>query len=316
MTLRLAFMGTPEFAAGCLSEIIAAGHDVAAVYTQPPRPAGRGRSLRKSPVHELAEIMGLSVRSPESLKPQEEVDAFAALDLDAAIVVAYGQILRQPILDAPKLGCFNVHASLLPRWRGAAPIQRSIMAGDTATGVQIMRMEAGLDTGPVLLSETVPIHEDDTSGSLHDRLAHVGAQLLPRALAAIERGVAVETPQAEHGVTYAHKIEKGEARIDWARPALEIDRQIRGLSPFPGAWFQMPGDKGPVRVKALLSRVADRPMTDGDARPGMVLNETGLVVVCADGAVELLRVQREGRKVQSGEEFLRGAPHLAGGRLE
>ncbi len=314
MTLRLAFMGTPVFATGCLTEIVAAGHDVAAVYSQPPRPAGRGQAVRPSPVHDLAESLGLEVRTPTSLKGDEELSAFAALDLDAAIVVAYGQILRPAILDAPRLGCFNVHASLLPRWRAATQIHRAIKEGTTNTRKKNMRMEPGLDTGPIVLSETVAIGPEDTAGSLHDRLAHVGAQLLPRALSAIERGTAVETPQDEDGVTYAHKIEKGEARIDWTRAAPDVDRHIRGLSPFPGAWFEIAGDKGPVRVKALASRLfvgaqAEHAPTPQSPTPGALVDAADgrMVVQCGSGAVELTRVQREGKRPQAGDEYLRGA---------
>lgn len=317
-------MGTPEIAAGCLSAVVNAGHDVVCVYSQPPRPAGRGQKLRNSPVHALAESMGLPVRTPKTLKPQDEIDAFAALNVDAAVVVAYGQILRQPILDAPRRGCFNLHASLLPRWRGAAPIQRAIMAGDAQTGVQVMRMEAGLDTGPVLMSQTIPIDQADTAGTLHDKLARAGADILPVALDAIGAGTATQTPQAEDGVTYAHKIDKAEARIDWHSPAVEVDRLIRGLSPFPGAWFEWPGEKRPIRVKALMSRVvsaadlagADRsddranPPAGSVIVPGSGLHEHRLVVQCVDGGVELRTVQREGKKPQSGAEFLRGVGRL------
>jgi methionyl-tRNA formyltransferase len=249
MTLRLAFMGTPDFAAASLAEIVGAGHEVVRVYSQPPRPSGRGQALRKSPVHQLAEQFGIEVLTPASFRDPDVIADFAALDLDAACVVAYGQILPQEALGAPRLGCLNLHASLLPRWRGAAPIQRAIMAGDEVTGVQIMQMEAGLDTGPVLISEIVPIAPEDTAGSLHDRLMTTGAQLWPRTLAALERGSLNATPQPEQGVTYAKKITAAEARIDWTRPAGEVADHIRGLSPFPGAWFELEGAKRPVRVK-------------------------------------------------------------------
>lgn len=310
MALRLAFMGTPDFAAGCLSEIVASGHEVVCVYTQPPRRSGRGQMVRPTPVQVCAERLGLSVHAPLTLRSAEEVQRFQALDADAAVVVAYGQILREPILAAPRLGCFNVHASLLPRWRGAAPIQRAIMAGDHVTGVQIMRMEEGLDTGPILLSETTPIGEDDTAGSLHDRLAHMGAQLLPRALAALERGVVVETPQGDSGATYAEKIDKAEARILWTEPAVTVDRHIRGLSPFPGAWFEVEpgGNKRALRVKALFSRAVTAGTDHDEFTAGAVLpaEDGALRVACANGAVELVRVQREGKKPQTGAEFLRG----------
>ena len=306
--MRLAFMGTPDFAVPSLAELIAAGHEIAAVYSQPPRPRGRGMVLTPSPVHAFAEGMGLEVRTPASMKAAEEIAAFQALDLDAAIVVAYGQILLKEVLEAPRLGCFNVHASLLPRWRGAAPIQRAIMAGDRATGVQVMRMSEGLDEGPILLSQTVEITPEDSAATLTERLSHVGAGLLPRALAALERGGAVETEQAGEA-TYARKISSAEARIDWTRPAAEVDRHIRGLSPFPGAWFEVAGDKGPIRVKVLMSR-----LSQGAGQPGEALDDQ-LKIACGDGAVRLLRVQREGRAAQDAEDFLRGLPVPEGTRL-
>ncbi|PVM72988.1 methionyl-tRNA formyltransferase [Caulobacter radicis] len=308
--MRIAFLGTPDFAVACLAELVASGHEIACVYSQPPAPRGRGQELKPSPVHAFAKGLGLPVRTPVSMKTAEEIEAFKALDLDAAVVVAFGQILVKDVLDAPKLGCFNLHASLLPRWRGAAPIQRAIMAGDPVTGVQVMRMSEGLDEGPVLLSESVRIDALDTVASLHDRLAAVGARLLPVALAAIERGGAVETPQSEDGVTYAKKIKPAEARIDWTRPAAEVDRHIRGLSPFPGAWFEAPSDKGPVRVKALLSKVEDAANHDGGAA-GTVLDDA-LLIACGEGAVRLLKAQREGKGVQETEVFVRGFPLAAG----
>jgi methionyl-tRNA formyltransferase len=304
--MRIAFLGTPDFAVACLAELVASGHEIAAVYSQPPAPRGRGQELKPSPVHAFAEGLGLPVRTPVSMKAPEEIAAFQALDLDAAVVVAFGQILVKDVLDAPRLGCFNLHASLLPRWRGAAPIQRAIMAGDPVTGVQVMRMSEGLDEGPVLLSEAVRIDALDTVASLHDRLAAVGARILPVALAAIERGGAVETPQSEEGVTYARKIKPAEARIDWTRTAAEVDRHIRGLSPFPGAWFEAPSDKGPVRVKALLSKVED---ADGPA--GTVLDDA-LLIACGEGSVRLLKAQREGKGVQEAEVFVRGFPLATG----
>jgi len=304
--MRIAFLGTPDFAVACLAELVASGHEIVCVYSQPPAPRGRGQELKPSPVHAFAEGLGLPVRTPASMKTQEEIAAFQALDLDAAVVVAFGQILVKDVLDAPRLGCFNLHASLLPRWRGAAPIQRAIMAGDPVTGVQVMRMSEGLDEGPVLLSETVRIDALDTVASLHDRLAAVGARILPVALAAIERGGAIETPQSEDGVTYAKKIKPAEARIDWTRPAAEVDRHIRGLSPFPGAWFEAPSDKGPVRVKALLSQVED---ADGPA--GTVLDDA-LLIACGEGSVRLLKAQREGKGVQEAEVFVRGFPLATG----
>ena len=312
--MRLAFMGTPEFASASLAELIASGADVAAVYTRAAQPAGRGKKLRRSPVHDLADAHGLEVRCPKSFRKRQVLDEFAALDLDAAIVVAYGLILPQAALDAPRYGAFNLHASLLPRWRGAAPIQRAIMAGDDVTGVQVMRMEAGLDTGPVLLSETTPIRSDDTAASLHDRLAAIGAQLLPRFLAALARGGVVETPQAEEGVSYAEKISPAEARIDFARPAAEVDRHIRGLSPFPGAWFEATGARGPERIKALMSAPSE---AGAAGAPGEVLSlDDGLTVACGDGAVRLLRLQRAGKGPQDAETFLRGFPIAVGERFQ
>ncbi len=297
--MRLAFMGTPEFAVPSLAELIASGHEIVAVYSQPPRPKGRGQKLTPSPVHAFAEAMGLPVFTPESMKAQDAIDTFVSLDLDAACVVAYGQILKPAVLEAPRLGCFNLHGSLLPRWRGAAPIQRAIMAGDAQTGVQIMRMSEGLDEGAILLSEILPIQPTDTAAALSDRMSTVGATLWTRALAAIERGGVTETPQAGEP-TYARKITPAEARIDWSRSAAEIDCHIRGLSPFPGAWFEAPGPDGPVRVKALLSQVAE-----GSDTPGAVLNDA-LTIAAADGAVRLLRVQREGKAQQSPPDFLNG----------
>jgi methionyl-tRNA formyltransferase len=304
--MRLAFLGTPDFSVACLAELVAAGHEIACVYSQPPAPRGRGQDLKPSPVHAFAESLGLPVRTPVSMKTPEEIEAIKALDLDAAVVVAFGQILVRDVLEAPRLGCFNLHASLLPRWRGAAPIQRAIMAGDAVTGVQVMRMSEGLDEGPVLMGEQVRIDALETAGSLHDKLAGVGSRLLPIALAAVERGGAREAPQAEEGVTYAKKIKSAEARIDWTRPTAEVDRHIRGLSPFPGAWFEAPSEKGPVRVKALLSRVED-----GDGPAGTALDDA-LLIACGDGAVRLLKAQREGKGVQDAEVFLRGFPLAAG----
>ena len=303
--MRLAFMGTPDFAVPSLAELIASGHEIVAVYSQPPRPRGRGQKLTPSPVHAFAETMGLPVFTPESMKAQDAVQTFQNLDLDAACVVAYGQILKPEVLEAPRLGCLNLHGSLLPRWRGAAPIQRAIMAGDRQTGVQIMQMSEGLDEGPILLSERMDIHPDDTAATLSERMAHVGAALWPRALAAIERGGVTPSDQVGEP-TYARKITPAEARIDWTRPAAEIDAHIRGLSPFPGAWFEAPSATGPVRIKALLSALA----ADSGAA-GTVL-DGALTVACGDGAVRLIRVQREGKAAQSAEEMLRGFPLTAG----
>lgn len=302
MTLRLAFMGSPAFALPALEALIDAKHDVACVYSQPPRPAGRGQQERLTPVHAFAAARGIEVRTPKSLKRAEAQQAFAALKLDAAIVVAYGLILPKPILDAPRLGCFNLHGSLLPRWRGAAPIQRAIMAGDRVTGVQVMRMEEGLDTGPVLASAETTIDAEDTTASLHDRLAQLGARLLVSTLTLVERGEAAETPQPDEGVTYAHKITPAETRIDWTRPAREIDCMIRGLAPAPGAWFELNG----ARTKALHSRLGL-----GEGRPGMALDDD-LLIACGQGAVRLLRVQREGRAPMDADAFLRGQAVAAG----
>ena len=303
--MRIAFMGTPEFAVPSLAELIAAGHEIGAVYSQPPRPRGRGQKLTPSPVHAFAESMGLPVFTPESMKTPEAIETFRSLDLDAAAVVAYGQILKTAVLEGPRLGCFNLHGSLLPRWRGAAPIQRAIMAGDRQTGVQIMRMSEGLDEGPILLSEVMDIGADDTAATLSDRMSHVGAGLWPRALAAIERGGA--TPVEQTGEpTYAKKITPAEARIDWSRPGAEVDCHIRGLSPFPGAWFEGPDG---ARIKALMSRVEDR-----SGAPGQVLDD-GLLIACGGGAVRLTRVQREGKGAQGAEEFVRGYSVAAGAAL-
>ena len=297
MTLRLAFMGTPAFALPTLAELIAQGHDIAAVYTQPARAAGRGQKAQPSPIEQFARDQGLSVATPQTLKSPEEQAAFAALDLDAAVVAAYGLILPQPILSAPRLGCFNVHASLLPRWRGAAPIQRAMMAGDTETGVTIMRVEAGLDTGPMLLKEVVPIGLRMTGGELHDRLSALGGSLMARALAALERGSLAETPQPDSGVTYAAKIKKEELRIDWTRSGSELDFMVRALSPAPGAWCPL----GEERLRVLMAE----PVA-GQGVPGTLLDER-LTVACGDGALRLTHVQRAGRAPMTADAFLRGA---------
>ena len=307
--MRLAFMGTPDFAVPSLAELIASGHEVVAVYSQPPRPKGRGQKLTPSPVHAFAGTMGLPVFTPASMKAPDAIETFASLNLDAACVVAYGQILKAEVLSAPRLGCFNLHGSLLPRWRGAAPIQRAIMAGDRQTGVQIMRMSEGLDEGAILLSEVLPIAPDDTAATLADRMATTGATLWTRALAAIERGGVTETEQVGEA-TYARKITPAEARLDWTRPAAELDGHIRGLSPFPGAWFEAPGPDGPVRVKALMSM----PSLKGAGAPGEVLDDA-LLIGTGDGAVRLLRVQREGKAAQDPGDFLRGFPLPVGTML-
>ena len=290
--MRIVFMGTPEFSVPALDALHAA-HEIVCVYTQPPRPAGRGHRERPSPVQARAEALGLPVRHPASLKGPEAQAEFASLKADVAVVVAYGLILPQAVLDAPARGCLNIHASLLPRWRGAAPIQRAIMAGDAETGVSIMRMEAGLDTGPVLLCEKTPIGAEETAADLHDRLAAMGAAAVVAALARPDRLAPV--PQPEAGVTYAAKIDKAEARVDWARPAVLVDRQIRGLSPFPGAWTEIGGE----RVKLLRSRLAE-----GRGAPGEVLS--GFTIACGSGAVEVTLAQREGKRPMPAAEILKG----------
>ncbi|MCV2881623.1 methionyl-tRNA formyltransferase [Actibacterium sp. XHP0104] len=291
--MRVVFMGTPEFSVPVLDALVAAGHEIACVYCQPPRPAGRGKKDRPTPVHARANELGLPVRHPEKLRDAAIQAEFAALNADVAVVVAYGLILPQPVLDAPRFGCLNIHASLLPRWRGAAPIHRAIMAGDAETGVCIMQMEAGLDTGPVLLRQATPIGAQETTAQLHDRLSDMGADLIVQALAQLPD--LTPEPQPEAGVTYAAKIDKAEARINWARPAAEVDRLIRGLSPFPGAWCEMAGE----RVKLLQSRLAD-----GSGTPGAVLD--GLTIACGDGAVQILSAQRPGKRAMEADEFLRG----------
>lgn len=291
--MRVIFMGTPGFSVPAL-EAVAARHEVLCVYTQPPRAAGRGQKPRPSPVQAAAEALGLPVRTPARLKAPEDQADFAALGADVAVVVAYGLILPQPVLDAPRLGCLNIHASILPRWRGAAPIHRAVMAGDAETGVAIMQMEAGLDTGPVLAEARTPIGPEETTGDLHDRLAGMGAALIAEVL---ERLPLDAVPQPDEGVTYAAKIDKAEARIDWTRPAAEVDRLIRGLSPFPGAWCEVAGE----RVKLLRARVVA-----GEGAPGAVLGP--LVVSCGAGAVEVLELQRQGKRPLPTAEALRGMP--------
>jgi len=301
--MRVIFMGTPDFSVPVLEALVAAGHEIAAVYCQPPRPAGRGKKDRPTPVHARALELGLGVRHPGSLKGAEEQAEFAALNADVAVVVAYGLILPQAVLDAPAQGCLNIHASLLPRWRGAAPIHRAIMAGDAETGICIMQMEAGLDTGPVLMRSRTPIRAEETTAELHDRLSEIGAGLIVEALAQLPD----LTPevQPEDGVTYAAKIDKGEAKVDWTRPAEEVDRHIRGLSPFPGAWTEIDGQ----RVKLLASRLGD-----GTGAPGQILDDA-MTVACGDGAVSLLRLQRAGKGAQDVDIFLRGFPVKQGTQL-
>lgn len=307
--MRIVFMGTPDFAVPTLSEIVGRGHEVVAVYTRAPAPAGRrGLDLTPSPVHRVAELFGIPVLTPKSLRGEEAAAAFRAHGADVAVVVAYGLILPQPILDAPRLGCLNLHGSLLPRWRGAAPIQRAIMAGDRETGVAVMKMEAGLDTGPVGLVERIPIGADMTAGELHDRMMVLGADLMGRALAALERDGLAFTPQPEAGVAYAAKIEKAETRIDWSLPAGEVHNRIRGLSPFPGAWFPL-GAEG-ARVKVLRSALAE-----GTGAPGTAL-DGGLTIACGSGAVRLVELQKAGKQAGPADAFLRGNPVPAGTVLD
>jgi len=300
--MRLIFMGTPDFAVPTLIELAARGHDIVAVYTRAPKPAGRGMDLQRTPVEREAQRLGLTVHSPKTLKDDATAEAFRAYDADAAVVVAYGLILPKAILETPRLGCFNVHASLLPRWRGAAPINRAIMAGDAESGVTIMQMDEGLDTGAMAMAERVPVGADTTAGELHDALARVGADVMLRALAAAERGSLTLTPQPSTGVTYAEKISKSETRIDWTRPWKSVHDHVRGLSSFPGAWFELNG----VRVKALRSTKGE-----GSGKPGTALDDR-LTVACGSGAVRLTLLQRAGKQPMSAEEFLRGTPVKAG----
>ncbi len=295
MSLRLAFMGTPQFAVPTLVELIGQGHEIACVYSQPPRPKGRGLAMETSPVHALALSHKIAVRTPVSLKDPAQHELFAALQVDAAIVVAYGLLLPKAVLDAPRLGCFNLHGSLLPRWRGAAPIQRAIMAGDAQTGVMSMRMEEGLDTGPVLMAERTAIGRK-TYGELQDELARLGADLMARTLAALERGSITDRPQSLEGVCYARKIEKSETRIDWSKSAREVDCLIRGLSPAPGAWSAVKGE----RVKILNCEPVE-----GSGPPGTLLDDA-LTVACGAGAVHLTRLQRPGKSAMDAHELLRG----------
>ncbi|ACT58562.1 methionyl-tRNA formyltransferase [Hirschia baltica] len=300
MSLRLVFMGSPDFSVPCLKALVDAGHDIVCVYSQPPRRAGRGKNERNTPVHDAALELGIEVRTPKSVKSEEALNEFAALEADLAVVVAYGLILPQALLDAPRLGCINAHASLLPRWRGAAPIQRAIMAGDDVTGVEIMQMEAGLDTGPVMASVSVDITPETTVGSLHDELCEAGAKLLVEAVAQLEAGTAKFIPQSEEGIEYAHKLTNEETRIDWSLPARKVRQHIHGLSPFPGAWFEMQTPKGPVRVKVL--EVAD---SLGEGNAGEVLDDK-LLVACGKDAIRIKRLQRAGKPVMNAEDFLRG----------
>ncbi|TVQ56359.1 MAG: methionyl-tRNA formyltransferase [Rhodobacteraceae bacterium] len=303
--MRLAFLGTPAFAAPTLAALAAAGHDIAAVYAQPPRPAGRGKKPRPGAVAALALERGFPLHTPRTLRDPAEQAAFAALGLDAAVVVAYGLILPRPILDAPRLGCFNLHGSLLPRWRGAAPVQRAIMAGDAETGVCVMRMDAGLDTGPVGLVARAPIHPEDDAGALADRLAALGAPLMVEALALAEAGMLTLTPQPAEGACYAAKIDKAEARIDWTQDAETVDRAIRGLTPNPGAWTEFEGE----RLKVLKAHP-----DAGEGAPGVALDDA-LLVACGRGALRIDVAQRPGRAAMGRDDLLRGRPVPAGARF-
>jgi len=309
MSLRVIFMGTPDFAVPTLTEIIGQGHEVVSCYTRAPAQAGRGLDLKPSPVHKAAERFGIPVFTPKTLRAPEAAEQIASQQADVAVVVAYGMILPQAILNLPELGCLNLHASLLPRWRGAAPIQRAVMAGDAESGVCVMKMEAGLDTGPVGMVERLAIGPDMTAGELHDQLAPLGADLMVRALAALGRGGLRFTPQPEEGVTYAAKIGNAEAKLNWARPAKQVHDLVRGLSPFPGAFAEIDLGKGSERLKVLRTALAG-----GAAEPGMLLDDEG-TVACAEGAVKLLQVQRAGGRPMSGAEFLRGARLTAGAKL-
>src|SRR6266571_5521453 len=307
MPLRLIFMGTPDFSVPTLLELVAHGHEIVAVYTRAPKPGGRrGLQLQPTPVEEAARKLGVPVLTPKTLKTPEALDAFRAFDADAAVVVAYGMILPQAILDAPKLGCYNLHASLLPRWRGAAPINRAIMAGDAETGVMVMKMDVGLDTGDVAMAERLAISDTMTASDLHDSLAPLGGDLMVRAMGALERGKLQLTRQSDQGVTYAATIEKAEARIDWNKPARAVLRHVHGLSPFPGAWCEIPIEGEPARVKIL--RCA---MVVGSGVPGDVLDDH-LSVACREGALRVLQLQRAGKAPMRAEDFLRGTPLKAG----
>jgi methionyl-tRNA formyltransferase len=309
MPLRLIFMGTPDFAVPTLLELVAHGHEVVAVYTRAAKPAGRGMKLQLSPVEQEARRLGIPVLTPKTLKTPEALEEFSAHDADAAVVVAYGMILPQAILDAPRLGCFNLHASLLPRWRGAAPINRAIMAGDAETGVMVMKMDVGLDTGDVAMAERLAISDKMTAADLHDALAPLGADLMVRAMGALQRGRLQLTRQSEDGVTYAAKIDKAEARIDWNKSAPAVLRQIHGLSPFPGAWCEVEIESAPVRIKILRCEPAS-----GSGAPGEVLDDR-LAIACGEGAIRILDLQRAGKAPMKAEEFLRGTPLKPPARL-
>ncbi|MBH5371958.1 methionyl-tRNA formyltransferase [Bradyrhizobium glycinis] len=306
MPLRLIFMGTPDFSVPTLLELVAHGHEIAAVYTRAPKPGGRrGLQLQPTPVEEAARKLGIPVLTPKTLKTQEALEEFRAFEADAAVVVAYGMILPQAILDAPKLGCYNLHASLLPRWRGAAPINRAIMAGDAESGVMVMKMDVGLDTGDVAMAERIAITDNMTALDLHDRLSRLGADLMVRAMAALERGGLQLKAQSEDGVTYAAKVEKAEARIDWSKPARAVLRHIHGLSPFPGAWAELEN----ARVKILRCELGQ-----GSGAPGEVLDDL-LTIACGDGAIRIIELQREGKARMQAADFLRGVPLKSGSKF-
>jgi methionyl-tRNA formyltransferase len=309
MPLRLIFMGTPMFAVPTLLDLVAQGHEIAAVYTRVAKPAGRGMRLQLSPVEQEARRLGIPVATPSTLKTPEALDEFRAHRADAAVVVAYGMILPQAILDSPKLGCFNLHASLLPRWRGAAPINRAIMAGDAETGVMVMKMDVGLDTGDVAMVERLAITDAMTASDLHDALSPLGGDLMVRAMGALERGMLQLKPQSSDGVTYAAKIDKAEAHIDWNKPARDVLRHIHGLSPFPGAWCEIPLEGAPQRMKILLCEMAS-----GSGEPGAVLDDR-LTIACAQGALRIIDLQRAGKQPMKAEEFLRGTPVRPPARL-
>jgi methionyl-tRNA formyltransferase len=309
MPLRLFFMGTPEFAVPTLLALHGHGHEIVAVYTRAPKPAGRGMKLQPSAIEQEARRLGIPVLTPTTLKTPEALEAFRAHNADAAVVVAYGMILPQAILDAPTLGCFNLHGSLLPRWRGAAPINRAIMAGDAESGVMVMKMDVGLDTGDVAMAERLPISDTMTAADLHDALAPLGADLMVRAMGGLERGCLQLSKQSEQGVTYAAKIEKAEAKIDWSRSARDVLRHIHGLSPFPGAWCEADIDGEAARIKILRCEPAK-----GAGAPGQVLDER-LTIACGDGAIRVLELQRAGGKPMKAADFLRGSPLKSGARF-
>ncbi|EPY00824.1 methionyl-tRNA formyltransferase [Magnetospirillum fulvum] len=304
--MKLVFMGTPDFAVAILDSLLSAGHEIVAVYSQPPRPAGRGHKEQPSPVHAFAAARGLPVRTPLTLRSAEEQAAFAALKADAAVVAAYGLILPQAVLDAPRHGCLNVHASLLPRWRGAAPIQRAILAGDSDSGVTIMQMEAGLDTGPILLMRSLPLPPDVTAPWLHDRLAELGARMIVEAVEKLNDGTLVAQSQPDEGAVYAAKLTRDEARIDWRLPARQIERQVRALNPWPGVWFDLGGE----RVKVLTATLAT-----GQGQPGTVL-DGGLTIACGEGSLRPIKVQRAGKAPMEATEMLRGNPVAVGTVLD